>query len=70
LGDTVRVLPAHEARESGFYWVMSGREWTIAEWDSSLGNWSSVLGYGDTADNVNDNFFDEIDERKIVREGS
>lgn len=60
----MKVRSASEARESGFYWVMSGHDWTIAQWNEKSG-WISVLG--ETEFNRTDVDFDEIDERRIER---
>lgn len=57
-------------REPGFYWVKYKGKWIIAQW----GNQHLEPGmewYWDiieVIDEVDDNSFDEIDERRIVRE--
>jgi len=50
-------------REEGYYWVKVNKIWCICEYSDSRwwigGQEESVL---------DDSYFDEIDERKIVRE--
>lgn len=50
-------------RESGYYWVLNGNVWSIAEWYPEFNNWSKI---GNECD-FEDSDFDEIDERKIER---
>ena len=56
-------------REPGYYWVKQEDTWFIAEWgeQSSYGmhywNWRSIY---DT-DGCSDAYFEEIDERRIMR---
>lgn len=59
----MKVRSASEARESGFYWIKDGHEWVIGEWDADRSRWT-LTG---TSEGFNDEEFDEIDERKIVR---
>jgi hypothetical protein len=57
-------------REPGYYWVKYKGKWMIANWDDQYpepgesGYWNLVQ----TITDVNDNSFDEIDERRIVRD--
>ena len=51
-------------RESGFYWVLFGGKWHIAEWESGLEDW----WMSGTDECFFDNEFWQIDERRIVRE--
>ena len=49
-------------REEGYYWVRNDIEWFIAEWDTYY--WH-IAGSGSR---YKDEYFDEIDERRVVRE--
>ena len=51
-------------REGGWYWVLADGEWYIALFSDWTGKWSFS---GETA-RFYDNYFEEIDERRIVRE--
>ena len=51
-------------RESGYYWVKSNDKWIIAEWLPLCQVWASI----EYADKYKDSDFDEIDERRIVRQ--
>lgn len=53
-------------REAGFYWVNGGETWEIAEWSICQrgGAWF-VTGWDFPAD---DDCWQQIDERRIVRE--
>lgn len=51
-------------RESGYYWVNCKGEWIVAQWDKSM-NWWVITGNERL---FYDKDFDEIDERRIVRE--
>ena len=51
-------------REEGWYWVKLRGEWEIKEWSSFIGRW---VTRGLTAD-LYDSQWEEIDERKIIRE--
>ena len=46
-------------RENGYYWVLWGGDWCVLEWD---GVWNAPDRY-----EFNDDEFEEIDERRIVR---
>ena len=56
-------------RESGYYWVKSKGEWEIAEWynpyPTTKGYW---LFTGSEDSQSFDSAFEEIDERRIVRD--
>jgi hypothetical protein len=49
-------------RENGYYWVHHEGKWVIAEWDDE----SWWVAAGDTW-GYSDDYFDEIDETKIVK---
>jgi hypothetical protein len=49
-------------REPGFYWVRRNDNWTIYEWDDEDNNFVKGDFY------YHDDEFDEIDERRIVRD--
>lgn len=51
-------------RESGFYWCEYKGEWRVCEYFSLERNWYLT---GDP-EPIEDHFFTEIDERRIVRE--
>lgn len=51
-------------REEGYYWVRCKGEWRVAYWADVLNGWFKS---GVTATSM-DYDFDEIDERRIVRE--
>lgn len=50
-------------REDGFYWVKDGTNWTIARWQN-MGKFWEAGPYNF----LSDDDFDQIDERRIVRE--
>lgn len=50
-------------REDGFYFVKYNANWTIARWQNIGKFWETG-----TYDFLSDDDFDEIDERRIVRE--
>lgn len=49
-------------REPGYYWVREGREWETARWTGY--SWWAVCSEEPCADD----YWSEIDERRIVRE--
>lgn len=51
-------------RESGYYWVKIKGEWIVAQWDKSM-DWWVITGNEHL---FYDSDFEEIDERRIVRE--
>lgn len=53
-------------REVGFYWVKHEDKWIIAEWVEYVGD-SFWLYYGFDLGQIRDDWFEEIDERRIVR---
>ena len=50
-------------RESGWYWVMLGIKWEIAQYNSRWDMWYVA----NCEDEFSDNAFTQIDERRIVR---
>ena len=56
-------------RELGFYWVKANDKWFVAEYTEGYNedNYSWFIP-GNECD-TDDNYFDEIDENKIVRNG-
>jgi len=51
-----------ESRKDGFYWVRQSSQWVILEWN---GNYWWMFA-SDTP--ISEDYFDEIDERQIVRQ--
>lgn len=51
-------------RDSGYYWVRGiyGDNWQILYYDGFVNKWDTVIGY------LIDSDFEEIDERKILKE--
>ena len=47
-------------RKPGYYWVRLNKEWIIARW-TSYDSWN----YGGSTQLINDDRFEEIDERRI-----
>jgi hypothetical protein len=56
-----------EARVPGFYWCRVGHKgWIVAQWDKESMYWNIP---GREYSEHTDGYFDEIDERPIVRGG-
>ena len=51
-------------RESGYYWVRDNDEWMICYFDGYINEWE-LPGHPTT---YSDSVFDEIDEKRIIRE--
>lgn len=56
----------NETRKSGFYWCLTNDEWIVCRyWEND--EWWDIPG-GNSALIYIDGYFDQIDERPIVRE--
>jgi hypothetical protein len=57
-------------RESGYYWVKYMGDWEIAEFSNFQTGFGGPYGWFRTSysDFIKDSDFDEIDERRIVRD--
>lgn len=53
-------------RESGFYWIRIGHMWEVAHWCSGYW-WSACTELESGDDYCDDDYLDEIDERRIER---